>query len=71
MSKEFLSKHKQKEEVSGMWNKGQATWEECSIVVRICRDVTRNAKVLGVKSGEGGQGQQERLLQVHQQQKDD
>ena len=45
MSKELLAKFKQKKEVYGMTKKEQATWEEYSDVVRICREVTRKAKV--------------------------
>ncbi|GAB0183528.1 hypothetical protein GRJ2_000818100 [Grus japonensis] len=44
ISKELLEKLKGKKEVSSMWKKGLATWEEYRNVVRVCRDATRKAK---------------------------
>jgi len=45
MSKELLAKVKWKKKVYGMWKEGQATEEEYSNIVRVCRDATRKAKV--------------------------
>ncbi|GAB0183494.1 hypothetical protein GRJ2_000814700 [Grus japonensis] len=44
MSKELLEKLKGKKEVSSMWKKGLATWEEYRNVVRVCRNAARQAK---------------------------
>jgi len=45
MSKELLAKFRWKRKVHGMWEEGQATWEEYRNVVKACRDATRRAKV--------------------------
>ena len=44
-SKELLAKLKWKKKVYGMWNKGQATWEEYRNFVRVCRGAMRKVKV--------------------------
>jgi len=45
MSKELLAELRWKRKVYGMWKDGQATWEEYSNAVKVCRDATRKAKV--------------------------
>ncbi|KAJ7418265.1 hypothetical protein WISP_59859 [Willisornis vidua] len=39
------SKTQMSKEVYGMWKKGQATWEECRDIARVCLDVKRKTKV--------------------------
>ncbi|KAJ7399690.1 hypothetical protein BTVI_112609 [Pitangus sulphuratus] len=46
ISKEIPENLKWKKEIYGMWKKGQATWEDCRNIVRVCRDMTRKAKAL-------------------------
>lgn len=45
MSKELLAKRKRKKKVYEMQKTGQAIWEECRNVVKVCRDVMRNVQV--------------------------
>jgi len=45
MSKELLAELRWKRKVHGMWEEGQATWEEYGNVVKACRDVMRKTKV--------------------------
>jgi len=45
MSKELLAELKWKKKVYGMWKEIQATWEEYSKVLRVCRGEMRKAKV--------------------------
>jgi len=44
LNSELLAELRWKRKVRGMWNEGQATWEEYRNVIRACRDATRKAK---------------------------
>jgi len=63
MNKKLLDKLKHKKEAYRGWKQGQVAWEEYREIVQAAREQVRKAKTLTeVKSGQGHQGQQEKLL---------
>lgn len=61
MNKELLDKLKQDKEACRGWEQGWVAWEEYREIVLAARDQERSSLVR-IESGEGPQGQQEKLL---------